>query len=168
VFAFEAGAGVLRVGASAGVSMIVAKRAIEEKMSWMRGIRGCDSRRAKAGRRERESNHGGPWIVRLGGECCIVREQHVGGGFGLLWSIRELRNLAGGDLFLRDRSSSTEREEKERRGKQGAGPHEHAGPSRPNVSLSLSPLVHNVDIEPGPTERGPDHTVQRVLAMTSA
>jgi hypothetical protein len=99
VFAFEAGAGALRA-ASAGVSLVVAKRAFnEEEKLCMRGFRGYESRRAESGLRERErgtnSTDDWSWIVRLRGECSSVRAQHVGCGLSLVWSGRKLEEFVG-------------------------------------------------------------------------
>jgi hypothetical protein len=72
VFAFDAGAAALRA-ASVRVSIVVAKRAVEKNASCMRGVNEYEGRRADGGRREKESDHGGPWrlsIMRLSAVPC--------------------------------------------------------------------------------------------------
>jgi hypothetical protein len=106
---------------------------VYERRERVRGpSRGWRAERERVGPRRSVENHAL--------ECGFVRTQHVSCGLDTLLSNRKLEYLAGGASCSRRRRSSTSRqpEEEERRGKQGAGPHEHAGPSRPNVSLSFA------------------------------
>jgi hypothetical protein len=67
----DAGAAALRA-VSVRVSIVVAKRAVEDNTSCMRGVKEYEGRRADGGRREKESDHGGPWsrIMRLSAALC--------------------------------------------------------------------------------------------------
>jgi hypothetical protein len=136
---------------SVRVSIVVAKRALEENKSCIRGVKEYEGRRADGGRREKESDHGDPWNMRLSAVLC-GRNMWAADGvscrvIGSSNNLRDERHFhAGADRRrLGNQQKRNDAENKEQAHMSTPG---RAG----RMSLSLSPIVHSVSVELGPTQ----------------
>jgi hypothetical protein len=120
----------------------------------MRGVKEYEGGRADGGRRDKESDHGGPWIMRLSAVLC-GRNMWAADGVScrVIGSSNDLRKErhfhAGADRRrLGSRQKRNDAENKEQ-----AHMSTPARAGRMSL-LSLSPIVASVDVELGPALRG--------------